>query len=109
MLGAHEGLAERHLGGGVEELLGVVQAVGGKLPFDFCELIGLRLEVLDEVGLARLLRDLPRDGLEHLPDVHASRDAARVERHLDVVAVLGVGHLLVGKNEAHDALVAVSA
>src|SRR5208282_3113909 len=54
------------------------------------------------------LRNLPCSRLEELADVHAPGDAARVERDLDVLPVLRVGHLRIRENHRDDALVAVA-
>src|SRR5690606_23770670 len=47
--------------------------------------------------------------LEDLPDVHAGRDAERVEDDVDRRAVREVGKILLRKQAADDALVAVAA
>ena len=47
--------------------------------------------------------------LQDLPDVHAARHAQRIEHHVDVGAVLQVGHVLDGHDHRHHALVAVPA
>ena len=48
-------------------------------------------------------------GLEDLTDVHAARNAERVEHEVDRAAVLQVRHVLFRKDPADDALVAVTA
>ena len=47
--------------------------------------------------------------LEDLADVHAARHAQRIEHHVDVRAVLQVGHVLDRHDHRHHALVAVPA
>src|SRR4051794_361797 len=61
------------------------------------------------LGLPAGLRDPAEVGLEDLPDVHAARDAERVEDDVDRRPVLEERHVLDGQDLGDDALVAVPA
>ena len=59
--------------------------------------------------LAHVQRGPAEVRLEDLPDVHARRNAQRVEHDVDRRAVLEVRHVLLGQDARDDALVAVAA
>ena len=48
-------------------------------------------------------------GLEDLPDIHPGGDAQRVEHHFHRRAVRQIGHVFLGQNARHDALIPVPA
>src|SRR5256714_2276319 len=62
---------------------------------------GLRIE-------AEQSRRPPKVGLENLSDVHAARNAERVENDVDRTAIGEEGHILLGNDAGNDTLVAVA-
>jgi hypothetical protein len=64
---------------------------------------------LPDVLVSQPQRAASRGGLEHLADVHAGRDAERVEDDVDGGAVGQERHVLDGQDLGDDALVAVAA
>ncbi len=93
---------------GVIQTLGLLDLVLLQFLADLAQVVRLTLEVLDLVWLACLLRYAAGSGFQDLTWVHAARNRHRVDEHLDGLALLIHGHLVVVNYVRDDALGAVA-